>query len=343
MKSSSTELSPYSLRRRRRQRTHFLVTGALIVGAIVVALLDVSLGHEVYGLNDIFAALNGSAPGGTAFSIMQLRMPRALVAMICGAGFGIAGYSFQTLLGNVLASPDIIGITAGANVAAVASITVFGLSGTALFGVAVGGGLVTACAVIALSWRNGLLGTRFLVGIGVASLLNAVTSWLMIRADQWDVQTATRWLTGSLADASWSDVAPAGISVAVGYLCLATMAHTLDVLRLGTYTATGLGVRVNRARIVIVVVSVIMLSIVTATTGPIAFVSFLSGPIAARLLGNHRPSIAASGAIGSIIVVLADIIAQHLASGHVPVGVMTSLVGGPVLVILVAGVLRKGV
>lgn len=336
-----------SLSRRRSRRRRAVITTILIAVAIFLAIADVCLGHEVYSLSDVWSVISGSGSGGAQFSIGEIRLPRALVALFCGAGFGIAGTSFQTLLGNVLASPDIIGVTAGANLAAVLAITVLGLSGLALFGVAVAGGLATACCVLLLSWSRGFASSssptsRFiLVGIGIAAMLNAATSWLMVRADQWDVQAASRWLTGSLTDVGWSDVIPAVACVVGGYLALTVVGKSLDILRFGTPMATGLGVKVNSARAGIIVISVMILSVMTATTGPIAFVSFLAGPIAVRLLGSQKPALLSGAAVGAIIVLLADIVAQHLPSGKVPVGVMTSLVGGPLLVFLVARMMRK--
>lgn len=333
---------PVRTDRRHSSTSRRIVTCVLVGLVIVFAALDIALGTRVYGFDEIINALAGTGRGGASFSIMELRLPRALMALVCGACFGIAGLSFQTLLGNVLASPDIIGITAGANLAAVASITVLGLSGMALFGLAVGGGLLTADIVLMLSWSRGLMGSRFiLIGIGIAAMLNALTSCLMVRADQWDVQAASRWLTGSLSSAQWSDVAPAGICLILGFVCMMFLSSSLDVLRLRVPTATGLGVKVNLSRSAIIVLSVVMLSVATATTGPIAFVSFLSGPIAFRLLGARKPPLLGGACVGAILVLAADIVAQHLPSGRVPVGVMTSLVGGPVLVFLVAVMLRK--
>lgn len=332
-----------SQRRRKSRMRHDVVTAILLIAAALFLISDVSLGNRVYGIDEIVQALSGSATGGVTFSIMELRLPRALVACACGAVFGIAGVSFQTLLGNVLASPDVVGITAGANLAAVFAITVVGTSGTVLFGFAVGGGLAAACMVLLLSWNRGLAGSRFiLVGIGVAAVLNALTSWLMVRANQWDVQAASRWLTGSLADARWEDVFPVTAALALGGLVMVLLSRHLDVLRFGSEVATGLGVRVNLTRACVIVVAVVMLSIATATTGPIAFVSFLSGPLALRIVGaEYRTPIIAAGAVGASIVLLADIAAQHLPSGTVPVGVMTSLVGGPALVAIIVLMMRK--
>lgn len=325
-----------------RTTRHNLTTLTAIVVTLALVILDVSFGHRFYSLSEIAAAIAGNADGGLTFMIVTLRLPRALTALACGAGFGLAGIAFQTLLGNILASPDIIGITAGANLAAVASITVFGLSGLPLFALAVGGGVATAILVLVLSLGRGTLGTRFiLIGIGIAALMNAATSWLLVRADHWDIQVASRWLTGSLSDVQWSDVAPAGIAAVCGLVLLEVFSRPLDLMRFGVPTATGLGVRVGLSRAVIIVVAVAVLSIATATTGPIAFVSFLAGPIATRLIGSTRPPLVAAAAIGASLVIAADIIAQHMPSGRLPVGVMTSLVGGPVLILLVVRLMRK--
>lgn len=326
----------------KRSLRHNLATLIAVAVALLLVVLDLSFGHRFYSLGDIIAAITGNADSGLTFMIVTLRLPRALTALACGASFGLAGIAFQTLLGNILASPDIIGITAGANLAAVAAITVFSISGLPLFLVAVGGGLVTALLVLVLSLGRGTMGTRFiLIGIGIAALMNAATSWLMVRADHWDIQVASRWLTGSLSDVQWADVAPAGVAVLCGLLLLEVFSRSLDLLRFGVPMATGLGVRVGLSRSVIIVVAVVVLSIATATTGPIAFVSFLAGPIATRLIGRAKPPLVASAAIGASLVTAADIIAQHLPSGRLPVGVMTSIVGGPILILLVVRLMRK--
>ncbi|WEV67320.1 iron ABC transporter permease [Bifidobacterium sp. ESL0769] len=329
------------LRRTRRhdQLRSASVTAALTLGLLALFYADLAFGHEVYSFSDITSVIAGIFDGetipGLSFAIGELRMPRVIIGALCGIAFGMAGASFQHLLRNMMASPDIIGITTGANTAAVFGIVVLGLSDIRLSAFALLGGLATATLVIWLSWDHGPnISKLILMGIGLAAALNALTSWILIRADQWDMQTAQRWLTGSLSDAAWSQVMPITAIVVVSGLLLIALNRHADMLRFGSSMATGLGVRVAPTQIAVLLLAVILLSAATATSGPIAFVSFLAGPIAFRLCGPNKPAIGRAGLVGACLVLASDIVAQHLPQAHVPVGVVTSLIGGPILVIL---------
>lgn len=331
---------------RRIRRCHAIrsstITTLLVVFLVVLALTDLLLGHRSYSLPDLAEALLGRGDGGTGFVILQLRMPRALIGGVAGIAFGMAGTGFQRLLHNMMASPDIIGITAGANTAAIFGIVILGLSGTPLAGIAVVGGLLTALLVMALAWRGSFDSARLiLMGIGVAAGLNALGSWLLIRSNQWDIQAATRWLTGSLADAQWTDLPILATTTLTCAILLKTLDRDISTLQLGSEMATGLGVRVSKTQIEVIVVSVLLLSMATATTGPIAFVSFLSGPIAAVLVGQGTTAIIQSGLVGGCLVLGSDVIAQHLLTTQVPVGVITSIVGGPFLILIMILMTRR--
>ena len=321
--------------RRHAARRVYFVTIPLILLVAALFLTDLVYGHEVYAISDVLAVLTGNDVPGVSFVIGELRLPRVIIGLLSGIAFGMAGASFQHMLRNLLASPDIIGITAGANTAAVFGIIVLGWSGVALSMLAMAGGLLTAVAVSWLAWKGSFAPSRLiLMGIGVGAMLSAVSSWILIRGDQWDIQSASRWLTGSLASADWVDV-PFLLAVVIMAGALLLMNNgRVDVMRFGEQTATGLGVRVNLTQASVIVLAVLMLSAATAASGPIAFVSFLAGPIAARLVGPHRPAILQAGLIGAGLVLAADIVAQHVPPTQLPVGVITSILGGPILVIL---------
>jgi len=186
---------------------------------------------------------------------------------------------------------------------------------------------------MALAWRGSFDPTRLiLIGIGVAAGFNALGSWLMIRSDQWNIQAATRWLTGSLADAQWTDLPILATTTLLGATLLLALDRNISTLQLGPEMAAGLGVRVSRVQFQVIIVGVLLLSVATATTGPISFVSFLSGPIATVLVGRGASALIQSGLVGGCLVLGSDIVAQHLPSAQVPVGIITSIVGGPVLI-----------
>lgn len=332
------------LQRIRRAQTirSLAVTILLVILLFGLALADLVLGHRAYSMNDLIGTVWGQGDEGTRFVILQLRLPRTLIGCVAGMAFGMAGIGFQHLLRNMMASPDIIGITAGANTAAIFGIVVLGLSGVLLACLAVMGGLLTALLVMALAWRGSFDPTRLiLIGIGVAAGFNALGSWLMIRSDQWDIQTATRWLTGSLADAQWTDLPILAAATLVGTMLLLALDRNVSTLQLGPEMAAGLGVRVSRVQFQVIMVGVLLLSVATATTGPISFVSFLSGPIATVLVGRRASALIQSGLVGGCLVLGSDIVAQHLPTTQVPVGIITSIVGGPVLIAIMVLMTRR--
>ncbi|MFT8593716.1 MAG: iron chelate uptake ABC transporter family permease subunit [Bifidobacterium sp.] len=327
---------------RRSSQRAVSVMSALLILAFALLYSDIVFGDSTYSFSDVVNVMAGHAPSGITFVIGELRLPRALTAFACGALFGMAGASFQRLLHNPLASPDIIGITEGANTAAVFGIVVLGISGLQLSAFAILGGLATAIVVALLTFHHGFAPQRLvLIGIAVGAMLNAISSWMLVRADQWDIQSASRWLTGSLADADWTYAIITIIALTIGCALVMPLSRQLDMLRLGDGIAAGLGIRVGLARAAIVVVAVLMLSIATSAVGPIAFVSFLAGPIAVRLIRSGSSAIVTSGLVGSCLVLGSDIIAQHATGTQFPVGVVTSVVGGPVLVILMYFSMRK--
>lgn len=331
------------LRRRQRMRS-LLVTLMLGILAATLFVADLAFGHEIYPIGDILKVLGGEFVPGLSFTIGELRLPRVVVGLLAGFAFGVAGVSFQQMLRNTMASPDIIGITAGANLTAVFAIIVLGWSGPSLSAAAVVGGILTALLTVRLAWRGTFsTGRLILMGIGVAAALNAATSWILVRGDQWNIQQASRWLTGSLASSDWSDVPALAAVTVLAAVPLIALARQVDVMRFGDPMARGLGVRVESVQMTVIVLSVLLLSTATASSGPISFVSFLSGPLAMWLNGPHRPAIVQSGLVGSCIVLAADIVAQHIPPTQLPVGVVTSIIAGPILILLIIRLSRKQV
>ncbi|KFI98920.1 FecCD family ABC transporter permease [Bifidobacterium subtile] len=328
--------------RRKASLRSLAISIALAALLFVLFFADLIFGHQIYAVGDVLAVIAGRDVPGMSFVIGELRLPRVIVGALCGIAFGMAGASFQHMLRNVMASPDIIGITAGANTTAVFGIIVLGASGVPLSLLAVAGGLATAALVAWLAWNGAFAPNRLiLMGIGVAAALNAVSSWMLIRGDQWDIQAASRWLTGSLASAQWPGIPPLLTTVLACGAALLLLNRRVDVLRFGSDVATGLGVRVNPTQGAVIIVAVLLLSVATAASGPISFISFLAGPIAAQCVGPRKPAIAQAGLIGACVVLASDIVAQHVPPTQLPVGVITSIIGGPVLVILMIRMTRR--
>ncbi|WP_443073589.1 FecCD family ABC transporter permease [Streptomyces sp. NBC_01429] len=326
---------------RARSTAVSLALSAAVFGAVCLAL---SYGDLIIPVRDVIATLAGGGDAGTQFVVLELRLPRALIGMLVGAAFGLSGAVFQTLLRNPLASPDVIGISAGASAAAVLAGVTFGASGFALSASAVVGALLAAAAIYALAWRQGVAGYRLvLVGIGMGAALSSVISHLLTSSDVSVAQNALAWLTGSLNGRSWKQFWPLlGALVVLVPLTFAA-ARSLRALQLGDETAMGLGSRVERGRLALIGCAVALAGVATGAAGPVTFVAFVAAPIARRLVPRQGAALLPAALTGALIVLLADFAAQHLlGSTQFPVGVVTSVIGAPYLLWLLAGANRVG-
>jgi iron complex transport system permease protein len=263
--------------------------------------------------------------------------------VVAGLSFGLAGVTFQTMLRNPLASPDVIGISTGASAAAAVAIVVLGLGGTAVSAFAIVAGLAVALVIYLLAWKDGGAGTPFiLIGIGMAAMLHSVIAYVLSRAGQWEWQEATRWINGSLNGATWDRTVPALLALVLLAPVLLHRTRELSALELGDDTASALGVRVERTRVVAIVAAVGLIAFSTAACGPIAFVAFLAGPIAARVLGPNGSLLLPAALVGSVLVLVADLVAQFAFGTRFPVGVVTGVLGAPYLVYLIVRTNRAG-
>ncbi|MGO3663147.1 FecCD family ABC transporter permease, partial [Microbacterium gubbeenense] len=244
---------------------------------------------------------------------------------------------------NPLASPDVIGITSGASAAAVLSLVVLHWSAAATTALALAVGILTAVVIYAAARGGESTGGRLiLIGIGVGAMMNAVVQFLVQRAAEWDVSVAMRWLTGSLNGVRLEDLGPLAIAAVVLVPIVMVLSRDLRALELGDASATALGVRVDRARVLLIVAAVALACFATATTGPIAFVAFLSGPIAARIVGAGGSPVIPAALVGACLVLLADLVGQFGFDTAFPVGVITGIVGAPYLIFLLIRTSRLG-
>jgi iron complex transport system permease protein len=334
-----------SLSRARRSRTsrRGIAVGGLAVLVVVLMAVSLMVGHTFYGLGDVLRVVAGQTVPGASFTVGELRLPRACLGVLAGACLGAGGVTFQTMLRNPLAAPDVIGIQSGASAAAVVATVLFSVGQSAVSGLAIAAALATALLIYVLSFKDGVVGTRLiLVGIGVAAMLDSVVTYVLARADQWDLQVAMRWLTGSLNQAGWEAVVPLALGMVVAGPLLLTQSRRLDLLLLGDDAASALGVPVERTRLLAIVGAVGLLAFATAAAGPIAFVAFLSGPIAARLVGPGVSLVVPSALVGSALVLAADLVGQWAFGTRYPVGVVTGALGAPFLVYLLVRAQRTG-
>lgn len=329
--------------RRGRARRYAVVLAVLLVLVAAIFAVTLSIGKTITSPDEVLRVLIGESVPGADFSVGQLRLPRAVLSVLAGLCFGFGGVAFQVMLRNPLASPDIIGITSGAGAAAVFAIVVLSMSGPMVSVFAIVAGLGVAMLVYGLSFRNGVAGTRLiLVGIGVSAMLQSVIAYILQSAPAWSLQEAMRWLTGSVNGAQLDQALPLLLALLVFGGLLLSRSRDLDALRLGDDMAAALGTSVAQTRMLVIIAAVGLIASATAATGPIAFVAFLSGPIAGRIVRNDGSLLIPSALTGAVLVLAADYIGQHLLPGRYPVGVVTGALGAPYLIYLIIRVNRIG-
>nr|WP_238529755.1 iron chelate uptake ABC transporter family permease subunit [Pseudooceanicola batsensis] len=326
---------------RRRARIRLV---AVMCGLVVAVLgLTLATGPTMTTPSELLRVLAGHYVPGAGFAVRELRLPRAVLSILTGMSFGLGGVIFQTLLRNPLASPDIIGISAGSSAAAVFAIVILGWSGPAVSVTAVIAGLGVALLIYLLAWRDGVSGTRLiLVGIGLSAMLDSLIAYVLSRAPAWTLQDALRWLTGSVNGATLAEALPVLVSLTVfGGLLLARRGN-LEAMRLGDDTAAALGVPLAVDKVLAVMAAVGLIAVATAVSGPVAFVAFLSGPVAGRIAGPGRAPLIPAALVGALLMLLGDYAGQHLLAGRYPVGVVTGALGAPYLIYLIVRSNRTG-
>jgi iron complex transport system permease protein len=330
--------------RRHRRRRSVIVSAVMALVLAGGASLALLLGDSELSPAEVLAALTGQGSPQAEFVVNRLRLPRVAAAAIAGAGFGLAGALFQSTLRNALASPDILGISAGASFAAVGAMLVLGLDGALVSLAAFAGALVIAVLMWALAWRGGLAGYRFvLIGVGLQAMVTSALGWMITRADVREASEALVWMVGGVASIRWPDISIAAVTTLVLIVAVGWYGRRMPVLQLDDDTARSLGVDAARSRFGMILLGVALVAIATALAGPVAFVALVSAPIARSLVGTGVAALAASTFVGAALVVVADVVAQHgLAGVQVPVGIVTGLIGAPYLLWLIASGNRRG-
>ncbi|PZW46508.1 iron complex transport system permease protein [Humitalea rosea] len=272
-----------------------------------------------------------------------IRGPRVVLGALVGAGLAAAGTAMQGLFRNPLADPGLIGVSAGAALAAVGAIVLAG----PLVGAAAGmmglwllpvaafiGGLGATLAIARLARRGGAtaVGTLLLAGVAVNALCAALTGLLIFMADDRQVRDITFWTFGSLAGARWAQVPVALVLVGLPVLGLLALARPLNALVLGEAEAFHLGIRVERVKRVAVALAAIAVSAGVAFTGLIGFIGLVVPHLVRLAVGgsDHRLVLPVAASLGGALLVAADLAARSLAApAEVPIGIVTALLGAP--------------
>ncbi|TBR41624.1 iron-dicitrate transporter subunit FecD [Marinomonas agarivorans] len=271
------------------------------------------------------------------FIISDLRLARIVIALLAGAALGLSGCLIQGVIRNPLAAPDLMGVSAGASVAATVLFLLFpALSLGWLIPVAIFGALATLGLLLLLLRHSNLGPTQLvLTGIALSIWLTAFTDWLLVSHPQ-QTNAALVWLTGSLWGRGWNQVWVLLPWFLVFLPCSLMMAFKLDLLVLGDETAQSLGVDVVKTRRWILFLAVVLAAVSVAVCGTLSFVGLIA-PHLARLLvgGDHLRTLPAAAMIGALLVLIADLFARTLfAPLELPAGIFTALIGAPYFLFL---------
>ena len=347
--TTSTLSAPRTLRigavsLRWSPRTLF-VTLIAAIGTVVLAVLSLGAGEMSLRPDRVLAVLTGGGTEQEQLIVLTLRLTRTVLGILVGAMLALSGAIVQTTTRNGLASPDLLGVTAGAGTGAVAVIVLGGTGPTAsgmstlLHGLgtsaaALLGGLaaaLTVAAILRLAAGGGL--QMLLIGVGTSALFGGLTSWMLITANISDAARANVWLAGSLNGRGPIEVVLAAVTLGIIGAVLVPLSTRLPALHLGTDLASALGQDVRVPRSGRPLVSVVLASIAAAGAGPIGFVALVAPHIAHRATGAARPPLFTSALIGAGIVVASDLVARTIASPILlPTGAITAIIGAPFLI-----------
>lgn len=312
------------------------VTGLLLGLTAVLGVVAMTIGTLPIPFADVVAALLGENTDTRQVKVVwDLRLPRVLTAIFCGAALGVSGAVFQSVSRNALGSPDVIGFTTGAATGAIVQIVVFQAEPWQISVGAVAGGLLTAAAVHALSLTGGVSGgyRLVLVGIGAGAVLGAVNGLLLVTGDLDNAIAANLWLSGSLDARTWTHALPVLVGTLLIVPMVGALARRASLMEMGDDLAQQLGVCVERTRVLLMLAAVALAGLATGAAGPIAFVALAAPQLVIRLTHARGLPVVSAAAMGACLLISADVVAQSLPfTAAVPIGRITGILGGIYLI-----------
>lgn len=310
----------------------------LVVALLAAMLMSLTLGFKLYGLDQVWQALFAFDGSETAVVISNLRLPRAILAPLVGAGLAMAGVIVQTLSRNRIASPDTLGLNAGASLAVVVASTALGVS--SLLGLSMAaalGALLTSLLVFAIAaGAGGLSPIRIvLIGVTIAGLGHSIVE-IVLTTNEAQLQQLLFWLSGSFVDRPMTLAQTGGPIIIIGAAMALLLARALDALQADDSTATSLGVPLALVRGGSFVSVALLTGAAVSMAGPVTFVGLVVPHAARRLVGlRHARQIPAAALLGAIYATVADVAARFIIYPvEAPVGAITAVVGGIVLLVL---------
>lgn len=317
-----------------------LLIPVIIFVSAAFGAADISFLTAVKAVMEHFGFADFGLSDSVKVIILQIRLPRILIAAIAGAGLATAGAVFQAVFQNPLAEPYLLGISSGASLGATIAIILGGgfflgtVGSITLFAFA--GAILTVLLVLAISGNSrGNLGNLLLGGIAVGYIFQAIISFLMM-LNQDKMERIVFWMMGSFTFTSWDKVKLAFVLVVLCVIIININAPKLNILSLGSEEAHSLGVDPQKAGIFFLIISCMLTASVVSASGIIGFVGLLVPHLLRLFTGpDHRKLLPASAAGGACLLMLADIAARSMmAPKEIPVGVITAFIGGPFFLIM---------
>ncbi|SEQ37871.1 iron complex transport system permease protein [Devosia sp. YR412] len=309
---------------------------------IILMILAVLLGDFPLTISEVMDVFLGRGEALVRTVVLEWRLPRAMAAVLFGAALAVSGALFQTITRNPLASPDIMGLANGSYSGMILALVFLGGSWPMLVTGSLAGGLAAAAIIYLLALRDGLQGFRFImVGIGVSAMLASLNTWLLLRVDLDVALLASAWGAGTLNSITPATLIPTGFSIMMLLCLVPAVSAPLRQLSLGDDAAASTGAAIGPARLAAIVIAIGLVSAVTAVSGPIAFIALSAPQITRRLAGTAEIPLGATGVVGGLMLLVSDLVAQHVIPLTLPVGVVTVVSGGLYLVWLLVREARR--
>ena len=338
MLAKRLELSRKELNPRLIKRLIVCACSLCLLGA--VSLFSIRYGSVNYAVSEIIGAISAAEATTARTVIMNIRLPRTLIALMVGANLAVSGALLQSVMRNPLADPGLTGVSAGAGLAAVTIMLALPQLSRFVPIAAFLGGITAAFMVYLLAWKRGVDPIRIiLAGVAVNAILGGGLALLsVLYSDR--IQGVIMWLNGTVAGKSWYQVETLVPYSLIGLVAAMLCINTANVLQLGDEAAKSLGTRVNLARVMLSLVAAFLAGISVAIVGLIGFVGLVVPHISRLLVGtDYRFMLPVSAVLGATLLVMADTGARAVFSPvELPVGILMAIIGGPFFLYL----LRKG-
>lgn len=304
--------------------------------AVSGALISIMLGSVKISLPEILTALAGEGAGTHGQILMNIRLPRTLVAALVGIDLALSGAILQAIMKNPLADPHIIGISSGAGLMGIIVMLLFPEHSALITPAAFLGAMGAAMLIYILAWKNGIQPIRIiLAGVAVSAFLGAGISALMILYSD-RVHSALMWMVGGLSARSWPHVAMLWPYTLVGGILALLSARQLNILQLGDEMAKSLGLRVELTRLLLTAVAALLAASAVSVVGLLGFVGLIVPHMARLIVGSdHRVLLLASAILGAAVLMYSDTVARvAFAPVELPVGILMAALGAPFFLFL---------